>query len=74
MTKTDQASTFKMNYTAGSPTDSAVPGLPVDSAVVELEHWFSIEDLAYMHNIGHRSQLPTETRPFGVFNPIPVAQ
>jgi len=45
-----------------------------DSSTVELEHWFSIEDLAYMHDLAFRSNLSKETKHFGILKPVPVAQ
>jgi len=48
--------TFLMNFT-------------YDSHTVELEHWFSKEDLEYIHDLDYRGAMVKETRHYGVLKP-----
>ena len=56
----DHSLSFQMNFTLENAADAA-------SAVVELVHWFSVEDLSYIFDMHQRAASGQETRDIGMF-------
>ena len=56
----DHSLRFQMNFTLETAADAA-------SAVVELVHWFSVEDLSYIFDMNQRAASGQEVRDVGMF-------
>jgi len=62
----DHSLRFQMNFTQEAPADAA-------SALVELVHWLSVEDLSYIFDIRQRCGLLEEVKDIGMFGHRSVA-